>query len=70
MRIIKLVLSVQRGTIKSDIYAKKFMQRISKHKVASLATPLLAPMIEEGFSTTKSAGLLSLLTWIAENFQN
>lgn len=38
-----------KGTIKSDIYAKKIRAK-SKHAiVSSLATPLLAPMIEEGF---------------------
>lgn len=41
-----------KGTIKSDIYAKK-IKAISKKEVASLATPLLAPMIEEGFFNNK-----------------
>ncbi|HNS13659.1 MAG TPA: glutamate racemase [Bacteroidia bacterium] len=38
-----------KGTIKSDIYAKKIIERSKNIKVSSLATPLLAPMIEEGF---------------------
>ncbi|MFM7726399.1 MAG: glutamate racemase, partial [Flavobacteriales bacterium] len=38
-----------KGTIRSDIYAKKLHARSKKLEVASLATPLLAPMIEEGF---------------------
>ncbi len=38
-----------KGTIKSDIYAKKIKARSKNLMVASLATPLLAPMIEEGF---------------------
>lgn len=42
-----------KGTIKSDIYAKKIRSRNSKLDVASLATPLLAPMIEEGFFNNK-----------------
>ncbi len=42
-----------KGTIKSDIYAKKIHARNKKLDVASLATPLLAPMIEEGFFNNK-----------------
>jgi glutamate racemase len=38
-----------KATIKSDIYAKKLKIEIPDIKVQSLATPLLAPMIEEGF---------------------
>ncbi len=41
-----------KGTVKSDIYAKK-IKAASKKEVASLATPLLAPMIEEGFFNNK-----------------
>ena len=39
-------------TIESGIYAKKITKNSSK-KVKSLATPLLAPMIEEGFFNNK-----------------
>ena len=42
-----------KGTIKSDIYAKKIHAKNKKLEVASLATPLLAPMIEEGFFNNK-----------------
>jgi glutamate racemase len=42
-----------KGTIKSDIYAKKIHARKKQLDVASLATPLLAPMIEEGFFNNK-----------------
>lgn len=38
-----------KSTIRSDIYAKKFKEINPKIQVSSLATPLLAPMIEEGF---------------------
>lgn len=38
-----------RATIKSDIYAQKINQLRPDIKVHSLATPLLVPMIEEGF---------------------
>lgn len=38
-----------KSTIRSDIYAKKFKAANPKLEVSSLATPLLAPMIEEGF---------------------
>ena len=42
-----------KGTIKSDIYAKKIHAASKRLEVASLATPLLAPMIEEGFFNNK-----------------
>lgn len=38
-----------KGTIKADAYAKRIRAINSKIEVSSLATPLLAPMIEEGF---------------------
>lgn len=38
-----------RATIKSNIYAEKIHQQKPKIQVQSLATPLLVPMIEEGF---------------------
>ena len=38
-----------KATIGSDIYAKKIKDLCESAKVYSLATPLLAPMIEEGF---------------------
>ena len=38
-----------KGTINSRIYAKKIHKLKPLIKVVSLATPLLAPMIEEGF---------------------
>ena len=42
-----------KGTIKSDIYARKIKAKNKKLVVSSLATPLLAPMIEEGFFHNK-----------------
>ena len=42
-----------KATIKSDVYARKILARNKKLEVASLATPLLAPMIEEGFFNNK-----------------
>jgi glutamate racemase len=42
-----------KATIKSDVYAKKITSLNKKLQVASLATPLLAPMIEEGFFNNK-----------------
>ena len=36
-------------TIESCVYNKKIIKKNKKIKVSSLATPLLAPMIEEGF---------------------
>jgi len=38
-----------KATIQSKIYEKEIMTRCPSAKVFSLATPLLAPMIEEGF---------------------
>lgn len=38
-----------KGTIKSDIYPKRIKSKNKSIEVSSLATPLLAPMIEEGF---------------------
>ena len=38
-----------KATIKSNIYEKEIKEFCSSAKVSSLATPLLAPMIEEGF---------------------
>jgi glutamate racemase len=38
-----------KGTIKSEIYRKRIKVINEKLKVSSLATPLLCPMIEEGF---------------------
>jgi len=42
-----------KGTVKSDIYAKKLKAKKSSLQVSSLATPLLASMIEEGFFNNK-----------------
>ena len=42
-----------KGTIKSNIYAHKIHKLNPKLHVASLATPLLASMIEEGFFDNK-----------------
>jgi glutamate racemase len=42
-----------KGTIKSGVYAEKISAANSKIKVSSVATPLLAPMIEEGFFNNK-----------------
>lgn len=45
----KIGVIATKATIKSDVYAKKINQILPDLKVQSLATPLLAPMIEEGF---------------------
>lgn len=42
-----------KATVKSDVYSKKIKQLNPELQVASLATPLLAPMIEEGFFNNK-----------------
>ena len=45
----KIGVICTKSTIRSDIYAKKFKMSDASLEVSSLATPLLAPMIEEGF---------------------
>lgn len=42
-----------KGTIKSDVYAKKLKEKNRSLIVNSISTPLLAPMIEEGFFNNK-----------------
>lgn len=42
-----------KGTVKSDVYPKKIKEKNPTLEVTSLATPLLAPMIEEGFFNNK-----------------
>ena len=42
-----------KGTIKSDIYSLKIKGLKKNMEVSSLATPLLVPMIEEGFFNNK-----------------
>jgi len=45
----KIGVIATKGTIKADAYAKKIKAIAPEKEVSSLATPLLAPMIEEGF---------------------
>lgn len=52
-KIKKIGIIGTKGTIKSDIYAKKIKAINKNIDVASLATPLLASMIEEGFFNNK-----------------
>jgi glutamate racemase len=47
-----------RATIKSNIYAQKIQQIKGEIRVQSLATPLLVPMIEEGFFNDKISNTL------------
>lgn len=49
----KIGVIATKGTIKSDVYAKRLKELNQSLQVASLATPLLAPMIEEGFFNNK-----------------
>ncbi len=50
---MKIGVIATKGTIKSDVYSKKIKEANSSLEVSSLATPLLAPMIEEGFFNNK-----------------
>jgi glutamate racemase len=49
----KIGVIATKATIKSDVYSQKIKQLNSSLEVASLATPLLVPMIEEGFYNNK-----------------
>ena len=49
----KIGLIATRGTVSSGIYPRKIKKQAPKAEVTSLATPLLAPMIEEGFFNNK-----------------
>ncbi len=48
-RDTKLGVIGTKGTINSGMYEKKIVEKDNNNKVASLATPLFVPMIEEGF---------------------
>ncbi len=50
---LKIGVIATKGTIRSDVYSKKIKEKNSSLEVASLATPLLTPMIEEGFFNNK-----------------
>jgi glutamate racemase len=45
----KLGVIGTKGTINSGMYEKKIIEKDNNNQVASLATPLFVPMIEEGF---------------------
>ena len=49
----KIGLIATRGTVSSGIYPRKIKKQAPQAEVTSLATPLLAPMIEEGFFNNK-----------------
>lgn len=49
----KIGVIATKGTIKSGIHASKIQSANSKQEVYGLATPLLVPMIEEGFFNNK-----------------
>jgi glutamate racemase len=49
----KVGVIATRGTVASGIYPRKIKKRSIHTEVTSLATPLLAPMIEEGFFNNK-----------------
>ena len=45
----KVGVIATKATIQSGVYQKKILENAPETQVAALATPLLAPMIEEGF---------------------
>lgn len=54
MKDVKLIGVIgTRATIRSNAYGKRISEKSGDKKVISLATPLLAPMIEEGFFNNK-----------------
>jgi glutamate racemase len=54
MKVIRHVGVIgTRATIRSDAYARRLNDRNPDLRVSSIATPLLAPMIEEGFFNNK-----------------
>ena len=52
-RFRKVGVIATKATIHSDIYRLKLMEKQPELQVASMATPLLVPMIEEGFFHNK-----------------
>lgn len=52
-KLKKIGVIATKGTIKSGIHAGKIKKANSKQEVYGLATPLLVPMIEEGFFNNK-----------------
>jgi glutamate racemase len=52
-KLKKIGVIATKGTIKSGIHASKIKKANSKQDVYGLATPLLVPMIEEGFFNNK-----------------
>jgi glutamate racemase len=52
-KIKKVGLIATKTTIESGVYQEKLRRRNPQVKIEALATPLLAPMIEEGFSQDK-----------------
>jgi len=45
----KVGIIATKATIRSDVYQRKLREQQPELEVAALATPLLAPMIEEGY---------------------
>lgn len=52
-KLKKIGVIATKGTIKSGIHASKIKKANDKQEVQGLATPLLVPMIEEGFFNNK-----------------
>jgi len=52
-KVKRIGVIATKGTVKSDLYAQKIKAVNEKLDVASLATPLLVGMIEEGFFNNK-----------------
>lgn len=66
----KIGVIATRGTIRSGIYPRKLTKANSQLQVVQCATPLLAPMIEEGFFNNKISQTVINSYLSAKNFKN
>lgn len=64
--VSKVGVIATKATINSGVYAEKFSRRKPELKYAELATPLLAPMIEEGFYNSNISGAV-LENYLSQN---
>lgn len=66
IRTSKVGVIGTKGTIRSRAYPKKFMEKKPDIKVTTASTPLLAPMIEEGFYNNNISQTI-INTYLAKN---
>ena len=66
----KIGVIATRGTIRSGIYPRKLLKTNPNLQVVQTATPLLAPMIEEGFFNNKISQTIINSYLSVKNFKN